>query len=64
MQAAWSAIATTPIPTDNPVSGVFRADHLRLALDTAVRGGNDTDTVAAIARWTAGSCLRGLSSSG
>jgi protein-tyrosine phosphatase len=29
--------------------GVFRVDHLRLALDTAVRGGGDTDTVAAIA---------------
>ena len=29
--------------------GVFRADHLRLALDAAVRGGYDTDTVAAIA---------------
>ena len=28
---------------------VFRVDHLRLALDTAVRGGGDTDTVAAIA---------------
>ena len=30
-------------------AGVFRADHLRLALDAAVRGGDDTDTVAAIA---------------
>ena len=29
--------------------GVFRVDHLRLALDAAVRGGDDTDTVAAIA---------------
>jgi ADP-ribosylglycohydrolase/protein-tyrosine phosphatase len=49
LQAAWSAIATTPIPTDDPAAGVFRADHLRLALDAAVRCGNDTDTVAAIA---------------
>ena len=49
LQAAWSAIATTPIPADDPVTGVFRADHLRLALDAAVRCGNDTDTVAAIA---------------
>jgi ADP-ribosylglycohydrolase/protein-tyrosine phosphatase len=49
LQAAWSAIATTPIPADDPVRGVFRADHLRLALDAAVRCGNDTDTVAAIA---------------
>lgn len=49
MQAAWSAIATTPIPVDDPGAGVFRADHLRLALDAAVRAGYDTDTVAAIA---------------
>jgi hypothetical protein len=49
LQAAWSAITTTPIPTDHPAEGVCRADHLRLALDAAVRGGNDTDTVAAIA---------------
>lgn len=43
LQAAWSAIATTPVPQDRP------ADHLRLALDAAVRAGFDTDTVAAIA---------------
>jgi len=49
LQAAWSAITTTPIPTDHPADGVFRVDHLRLAIDAAVRGGNDTDTVAAIA---------------
>lgn len=49
MQAAWSAIATTPIPVDDPGAGRFRADHLRLALDAAVRAGYDTDTVAAIA---------------
>jgi ADP-ribosylglycohydrolase/protein-tyrosine phosphatase len=49
LQAAWSAITTTPIPQDDPAKGVFRVDHLRLALDSAVRGGNDTDTVAAIA---------------
>ena len=49
LQAAWSAIATTPIPQDDPANGIFCADHLRLALDAAVRGGNDTDTVAAIA---------------
>jgi ADP-ribosylglycohydrolase/protein-tyrosine phosphatase len=49
VQGAWSAIATTPIPQNDPAAGVFRADHLRLALDTAVRGGGDTDTVAAIA---------------
>src|SRR6516162_9764684 len=49
LQGAWSAITTTPIPQDDPAEGVFGVDHLRLALDTAVRGGGDTDTVAAIA---------------
>jgi hypothetical protein len=49
LQAAWSAITTTLIPQDDPAAGVFHVDHLRLALDAAVRGGNDTDTVAAIA---------------
>ncbi|MGO4490475.1 ADP-ribosylglycohydrolase family protein [Arthrobacter sp. 2YAF22_2] len=47
-QGAWSAItstmaaATTAGTVDGPA-------HLRLALEAAVRGGNDTDTVAAIA---------------
>jgi ADP-ribosyl-[dinitrogen reductase] hydrolase len=49
LQAAWSATSATPIPADDPAKGVFRVDHLRLALDAAVRGGGDTDTVAAIA---------------
>ena len=49
LQGAWSAISITPIPADDPATGVFRADHLGLALDAAVRGGGDTDTVAAIA---------------
>jgi ADP-ribosylglycohydrolase len=49
LQAAWSAITTTPVPQDDSANEVFRVDHLRLALDAAVRGGNDTDTVAAIA---------------
>ncbi|MGE2736085.1 ADP-ribosylglycohydrolase family protein [Mycolicibacterium vaccae] len=49
LQAAWSSIITTPTPTENPASEVFRADHLRIALEAAVRGGGDTDTVAAIA---------------
>ena len=49
LQAAWSAIMTTPIPQDHSAKGVFRVDHLRLAPDAAVRGGGDTDTVAAIA---------------
>ncbi|MGV0795774.1 ADP-ribosylglycohydrolase family protein [Mycolicibacterium elephantis] len=49
LQSAWSAIATTPIPDDNAAAETFRADHLCLALEAAVRGGGDTDTVAAIA---------------
>ena len=49
LQAAWSAIATTPVPADDPAAGVFAADHLPMALESAVRSGNDTDTVAAIA---------------
>jgi ADP-ribosyl-[dinitrogen reductase] hydrolase len=49
LQGAKSAITTTPAPQDDPAEGVFRVDHLRLALDAAVRGGGDTDTVAAIA---------------
>lgn len=49
LQAAWCAIATTPVPPGDPASGSFRADHLRLALEEAVRGGRDADTVAAIA---------------
>ncbi|QTG82580.1 ADP-ribosylglycohydrolase family protein [Arthrobacter crystallopoietes] len=41
-QAAWSAITTTTDAASGPA-------HLRAALEAAVRGGNDTDTVAAIA---------------
>ncbi|SDU81195.1 ADP-ribosylglycohydrolase [Microlunatus sagamiharensis] len=44
LQGAWSAIARTVVPT-----GGQPGDHLRLALEAAVRGGHDTDTVAAIA---------------
>lgn len=43
-QAALAAVCSTPVPDgDRP------ADHLRLALEHAVRAGGDTDTVAAIA---------------
>jgi ADP-ribosyl-[dinitrogen reductase] hydrolase len=49
LQAAWCAIATTAVPDDDPSRGTFRADHLRLSLEAAVRGGRDADTVAAIA---------------
>ena len=43
LQAAWCAITTT----GDPVVGDAR--HVRRALEAAVRGGRDTDTVAAIA---------------
>ncbi|NUU20932.1 MAG: hydrolase [Streptomycetaceae bacterium] len=49
LQAAWSAVIRTPVPDDRPADGSFPADHFRLALEAAVRSGNDTDTVAAIA---------------
>ena len=49
LQGAWSAITTTVIPADDPAAGTHPAQHLRLALEAAVRGGRDTDTVAAIA---------------
>lgn len=43
LQAAWSAIHHTPVPERMP------SLHLQHSLDTAIRIGNDTDTVAAIA---------------
>ena len=49
LQGAWSAIHNTPGPEDDAGRGTFRADRLRLALEAAVRGGRDADTVAAIA---------------
>jgi ADP-ribosylglycohydrolase/predicted protein tyrosine phosphatase len=49
LQAAWCAVATTPVPPDDPGRGSFPAQHLRLATEAAVRGGRDADTVAAIA---------------
>lgn len=49
LQAAWSAITRTPVPEPDPVRGSFPAQHLERATEAAVRAGNDTDTVAAIA---------------
>jgi ADP-ribosyl-[dinitrogen reductase] hydrolase len=43
LQAAWSAITTTDTGEGQP------AEHLARGLDAAVRAGDDTDTVAAIA---------------
>jgi hypothetical protein len=49
IQGAWSAISRTPVPADDPATESFPSHHLRLSLEAAVRGGKDTDTVAAIA---------------
>lgn len=49
LQAAWSAIISTPQPPERPREGSFRAGRLAAAIEAAVRGGHDTDTVAAIA---------------
>ena len=49
LQGAWSAISRTPVPGDDPCGGSFAAQHFQHALEAAVRGGRDTDTVAAIA---------------
>lgn len=49
LQGAWSAIAATAEPSGAPGSGRLRAHHLRRALECAVAGGRDADTVAAIA---------------
>jgi ADP-ribosylglycohydrolase len=49
LQAAWSAITHTDVPDQNPGRGSFACQHLEHALTAAVRAGDDTDTVAAIA---------------
>ncbi|MEO6880778.1 MAG: ADP-ribosylglycohydrolase family protein [Mycobacteriaceae bacterium] len=49
LQGAWSAISRTPVPAEDPGNATFGSQHLQLALEAAVRGGRDTDTVAAIA---------------
>lgn len=43
LQAAWAAVHQTPVPRDQPCR------HLQHALHAAIRIGDDTDTVAAIA---------------
>lgn len=54
LQAAWSAITSTPVPDENPRTASFAAHHYRAVVEAAVRGGGDTDTVAAIAGALAG----------
>ncbi|HEY9566346.1 MAG TPA: ADP-ribosylglycohydrolase family protein, partial [Nocardioides sp.] len=49
LQAAVAAIHATPVPELDPTAHRFPCLHLQDALHAAVRIGNDTDTVAAIA---------------
>jgi ADP-ribosyl-[dinitrogen reductase] hydrolase len=48
-QAAWCAVATTPEQPLLPELHIFPAQSAAIAIERAVRGGRDTDTVAAIA---------------
>lgn len=48
LQGAWSALFRTPGSEDEPTRREYGADSLRRSLQSAVRGGGDTDTVAAI----------------
>ncbi len=65
LQGAWSAIMRTPVPAENSQTGTTPGQHLVHALEAAVRGGRDTDTVAAIAggllgaRWGASAISAG-----
>ncbi|MDQ6873829.1 MAG: ADP-ribosylglycohydrolase family protein, partial [Actinomycetota bacterium] len=49
LQAAWSAVIRTAVPSDDPEQASFGCLHLQHSLQAAVRAGDDTDTVAAIA---------------
>jgi ADP-ribosylglycohydrolase len=49
LQGAWSAISTTAPADQDSSSSTAGPAHFRQALEAAVRGGYDTDTVAAIA---------------
>lgn len=49
LQAAWSAIVHTAEPAELPALGLTAAQHAEHAIERAVRCGNDTDTVGAIA---------------
>ncbi len=49
LQAAWAAVTSTSTPELQPGTAVFPCLHLQHALHAAVRAGDDTDTVAAIA---------------
>lgn len=49
LQGAWSAITRTPVPALRSAENEYPCGHFASALEAAVRGGRDTDTVAAIA---------------
>ena len=49
LQAATAAVLRTPVPAEAAADGSFACLHLQDALHAAVRIGDDTDTVAAIA---------------
>lgn len=49
LQAAIAAISQTEVPRHAPERGSFECLHLQESLHAAIRIGNDTDTVAAIA---------------
>lgn len=49
LQAAVAAITSTPVPDLRPAEHEFPCLHLQRSLHAAVRVGDDTDTVAAIA---------------
>lgn len=49
LQAAWSAISHTAVPSHQPAAGRFASDHLVAGLEAAIAIGDDTDTVATIA---------------
>jgi ADP-ribosylglycohydrolase len=55
MQAAWSAVTQTS-PADDGAEDMQGGTHLVRALEAAVRIGDDTDTVAAIAGALLGAC--------
>ena len=49
LQAALSAISHTPVPEQDPARRRFASQHLEDAVVAAIRIGDDTDTIAAIA---------------
>jgi ADP-ribosylglycohydrolase len=63
LQAAWSAVSRTYILLRGSTDATAGSEHIDLSLAEAIRAGDDTDTVAAIAgallgaRWGAGILL-------